>query len=203
MKKLFLLLFLIISFGFAHSQETLVKGQLFGEADNEFLPYATISVSKDANQKNTVKKFATDDKGFFQTKLTVGDYFLAFQYVGKNTLVKKVSVPNHDKEFNIGKIVIIESSTELDEVSVVAQVPLVKVEIDKLTYNLKDDPESATSSVLDMLRKVPLITVDADDNVQLKGGSNFKIYLNGKPSNMLATNPSEVLKSMQIGRAHV
>lgn len=196
MKRQFLVLFLLMSFLYAHSQETLVKGQLFGEDDNEFLPYATISVSKDESMKNTVKKFATDDKGFFQTKLSVGEYFMAFQYVGKNTLVKKVSVPNQNKEFNIGKIVIIESSTELDEVSVVAQVPLVKVEIDKLTYNLKDDPESATSSVLDMLRKVPLITVDADDNVQLKGGSNFKIYLNGKPSNMLATNPSEVLKSM-------
>ena len=96
----------------------------------------------------------------------------------------------------MGKIVIEESSTQLDEVSVVAQTPLVKVEIDKLTYNLKDDPESATSNLLDMLRKVPLITVDADDNVQLKGGSNFKIYLNGKPSNMLASNPTQVLKSM-------
>lgn len=196
MKKYFTLLLLLISFTFAYSQETLVKGQLFGEDENEFLPFATISVSKDANQEVATKKFATDDKGFFQTKLSAGDYFLAFQYVGKNTLVRKVSVPKQVEDFDIGKVVVEESSTELDEVSVVAQVPLVKVEIDKLTYNLKDDPESATSNVLDMLRKVPLITVDADDNVQLKGGSNFKIYLNGKPSNMLASNPSQVLKSM-------
>ncbi len=139
MKRQFLLLFLLISFGYAHSQETLVKGQLFGEAENEYLPYATISVSKDESMTNSIKKFATDDKGFFQTKLSVGEYFLAFQYVGKNTLVKKISVPNQEKEYNIGKVVVEESSTELDEVSVVAQAPLVKVEIDKLTYNLKDD----------------------------------------------------------------
>ena len=185
-----------MSFTYAYSQETLVKGQLFGQEENEFLPFATISVSKDANQKHVSKKFATDEKGFFETKLLVGDYFIAFQYVGKNTLVKKVTVAKEEKEMNLGKIIVEESSTQLDELSVVAQKPLVKVEIDKLTYNLKDDPESATSNLLDMLRKVPLITVDADDNVQLKGGSNFKIYLNGKPSNMLANNPSEVLKSM-------
>ena len=185
-----------MSFTYSYSQDTTVKGQLFGEEENEFLPFATISVSKDANQKSATKKFATDEKGFFQTKLSEGDYFFAFQYVGKNTLVKKVSVPKAEKEMNLGKIIVEESSTQLDELSVVAQAPLVKVEIDKLTYNLKDDPESATSNVLDMLRKVPLITVDADDNVQLKGGSNFKIYLNGKPSNMLASNPSQVLKSM-------
>lgn len=196
MKKYFISLLVLMSFTYVYSQETLVKGQLFGEGENEFLPYATISVSKDANQKITSKKFATDDKGFFQTTLSAGDYFLAFQYVGKNTLVRKVSVPNKEKEVNLGKVVVEESSTQLEAVNVVAQKPLVKVEIDKLTYNLKDDPESTTSNLLDMLRKVPLITVDPDDNVQLKGGSNFKIYLNGKPSNMLANNPSEVLKSM-------
>ncbi|WP_286854275.1 TonB-dependent receptor domain-containing protein, partial [Proteiniphilum sp. UBA5259] len=89
-----------------------------------------------------------------------------------------------------------ESSIELEEVSVTAQKPLVKVEIDKLTYSAKDDPESSTSNVLDLLRKVPLVTVDGEDEIQLKGSSNFKIYLNGKPSNMISGNPSQVLKSM-------
>lgn len=196
MRQYFILLLLLISFSYGYSQETLVKGRLFGEADDEFLPFATITVSKDAEMTTTVKKLPTDGNGSFETKLSEGNYYFAFQYVGKATLVKQVSVPKGEKEIDLGRIVTIESSTELDEVSVVAQAPLVKVEIDKLTYNLKDDPESATSNVLDMLRKVPLVTVDADDNVQLKGGSNFKIYLNGKPSNMLANNPSQVLKSM-------
>ncbi|MDD3502393.1 MAG: carboxypeptidase-like regulatory domain-containing protein, partial [Candidatus Cloacimonetes bacterium] len=196
MRQYLILLLLLISFSYGYSQETLVKGRLFGEADDEFLPFATITVSKDAEMTTTVKKLPTDGNGSFETKLSEGNYYFAFQYVGKATLVKQVSVPKGEKEIDLGRIVTIESSTELDEVSVVAQAPLVKVEIDKLTYNLKDDPESATSNVLDMLRKVPLVTVDADDNVQLKGGSNFKIYLNGKPSNMLANNPSQVLKSM-------
>jgi outer membrane receptor protein involved in Fe transport len=47
-----------------------------------------------------------------------------------------------------------------------------------------------------MLRKVPLVTVDGEDNINLKGSSNFKIYLNGKPSNMISSNPKDVLKSM-------
>ena len=195
-KYLLSFLLILISFSFVHAQDIVVKGQLLGEEPNEFLPFATISVSKDANQKEILNRFATDEKGFFSSKLKPGDYFLAFQYVGKTTLVKQVKVSVNEKVVDLGKIIVEESSTQLDEVSVVAQTPLVKVEIDKLTYNLKDDPESATSNVLDMLRKVPLITVDADDNVQLKGGSNFKIYLNGKPSNMLANNPSQVLKSM-------
>lgn len=47
-----------------------------------------------------------------------------------------------------------------------------------------------------MLRKVPMVTVDGDDQIQLKGSTNFKIYMNGKPSNLLSNNPAEVLKSM-------
>lgn len=49
----------------------------------------------------------------------------------------------------------------------------------KLTYSLEEDPEAKVSNTLDMLRKVPMITVDGDDNIQLKGSGNFKIYLNG------------------------
>lgn len=47
-----------------------------------------------------------------------------------------------------------------------------------------------------MLRKVPLITVNGDDQIELKGSSNYKIYMDGKPSAMIASNPKDVLKSM-------
>ena len=52
-------------------------------------------------------------------------------------------------------------------------------------------------NVIRMFRKVPMLTVDGDDNIQLKGSSNYKIYMNGKPSNLLSgSNASQVLKSM-------
>ncbi len=113
-----------------------------------------------------------------------------------NGLKKLVEVSTSQNPLDLGEIAMDESSIELEEVSVTAQKPLVKVEIDKLTYSAKDDPESSTSNVLDLLRKVPLVTVDGEDEIQLKGSSNFKIYLNGKPSNMISGNPSQVLKSM-------
>ena len=40
-----------MSFSYTYSQGSHVKGQLFGEGENEFLPFATITVSKDADQK--------------------------------------------------------------------------------------------------------------------------------------------------------
>ena len=72
----------------------------------------------------------------------------------------------------------------LPEISVVAKKPLVKVTAEKTAYLMEDDPDAKTSTMIEMLRKVPMVTVDGDDNVKVNGSSSFRIYLNGKPSNM-------------------
>ncbi len=189
------LIFFLISV-VIYAEDTTVKGQLTSASDQQPLPYATISVANTTVPQKTIKKFATDDSGNFTTTLQAGNYIFTFQFVGMNSLNRNVEVKNGESQVSLGQIEMTESSTELQEVSVTAQRPLVKVEIDKLTYSAKDDPEASTSNVLELLRKVPLVTVDGEDNIQLKGSSSFKIYMNGKPSNMISNNPSQVLKSM-------
>ena len=196
MKQTLLSLIIFLIPVFIYAQNTNVKGQLLGAGDKQPLPYATISVANVTAPQNSIKKFATDDNGNFTTTMQAGNYIFTFQFVGMNNQTRNVEVKSGESQLDLGHIEMLESSTELDEISVTAQRPLVKVEIDKLTYSAKDDPESSTSNVLDLLRKVPLVTVDGEDNIQLKGSSNFRIYLNGKPSNMISNNPSQVLKSM-------
>ena len=53
-----------------------------------------------------------------------------------------------------------------------------------------------TNTTLEMLRKVPLVTVDGEDKIQVNGSSKFKVHVNGKPNNMMSNNPTEVLRSM-------
>src|SRR5690554_5736442 len=179
----------------ALAQSITVNGKLVS-SDHNGLPYATISVAEGSSPNIILKKFATKEDGTFSTTLEKDEYLLTFNFVGMDESVKSIDLTQSEKIYDIGVVSLIESSTELDELSATAQRPLVKVEIDKLTYSGKDDPESSTSNVLDLLRKVPLVTVDGEDNIQLKGSSSFKIYLNGKPSNMISNNPSQVLKSM-------
>ena len=64
---------------------------------------------------------------------------------------------------------------QLQDVEVVTMRQLVKTLDDRVSYNVQADPEARTSTVLDMLRKVPLVSVDAEDNVRVNGGS-YKIY---------------------------
>ena len=66
-------------------------------------------------------------------------------------------------------------SKELDGVEVVHQKRLVKMEVDKMTYKVSEDEDSKSYTVLDMLRKVPMVTVDGQDNITVNGSSSFKV----------------------------
>jgi hypothetical protein len=74
-----------------------------------------------------------------------------------------VMVKSGDKLVDMGTLYIHSATKELTGVEVVAQKPLVKADIDKIEYSIQDDPDSKTNSLLEMLRKVPLVTVDGED----------------------------------------
>lgn len=85
---------------------------------------------------------------------------------------------------------------DLDELFITAEKDIVTSDGTKLTYDLEEDPASKGLSVLDALRKVPMVSVDGQDNIYIKGDKNFRIYVNGKEDPMLTANASKVLKAM-------
>ena len=87
-------------------------------------------------------------------------------------------------------------SKELDGIEIKAQRQLIKQEIDRIAYDVQGDEESKTQTALDMLRKVPMVTVDGQDNILVKGNSSYKIYKNGHLDPSLTKNAKEVLKAM-------
>jgi outer membrane receptor protein involved in Fe transport len=95
-----------------------------------------------------------------------------------------------------GTILLAPSAVSLSEVTVRGQKVLVQYEADKLVYNVSNDPESAALSTFEMLRKVPMLTIDADDNIELNGQASFQVLLNGRPSSLFVNSPEEALKSL-------
>ena len=200
-RKLLSLGFFFLFVVFAYSETTtspiVVKGIVLDSLTNTTLPYATVSVSTAEKPTVYLKRLASGVKGDFELTLNkAGNYLLSFESVGMNKLVKNFSITSNQTKFDLGKINMVSSDQKLAGVTVVANKPLVKVDLDKISYDTKSDPESQSTNVLEMLKKVPMVTVDGEDNIQVKGSANFKVYINGKPSNMTATNPSQVLKSM-------
>jgi len=174
-----------------------VKGIAVDSISTETIPYVTVSVSTASTPDVYLKRVAGNGAGVFEIAISkTGNYLLTLESVGMQRKQLNLTVVADQKKLELGKIALASSKTQLKGVTVSAAKPLVKVDLDKITYDIKSDPEAQTSTTLDMLRKVPLVTVDGDDNIQLKGSTNFKIYMNGKPSGMTTNNPSQVLKSI-------
>lgn len=179
------------------SSKFSVKGQVVDSLTQESMPYATCSVVLEKDPQKVVSRFASDIEGNFTGEIkTPGSYKLIVTSVGKKPVTRSFSVDVQNNQIQLGKIGLSASSQTLKDVNVVAMRPLIKAEADKITYDAEQDPESKSSNVLDMLRKVPMVTVDGQDNIQLQGSSNFKYFLNGKPTNMFNNNPGLILKSM-------
>lgn len=202
---LFLLLMSLMT-GTAYAQQRTsaappaytLKGVFLDSLTQEGEPYATIKIVKKSAPQKAVKMAVTDTNGKFQEKLALapGTYVISISSIGKAPVVKDFTVKAGEKVIDLGNLYTADATNELKGVEVVAQKPLVKVDVDKLEYNIEDDPDSKTNSVLEMLRKVPLVTVDGEDKIQVNGSSSFKVHVNGKPNNMMSNNPTEVLKSM-------
>jgi len=78
---------------------------------------------------------------------------------------------------NLNRILLSPSNKTLDAVSISAPKPLMKQEVDRLSYDVQADPESKIITALDMIRKVPLLSVDATDNIKLRGSGDYKILI--------------------------
>lgn len=174
-----------------------VKGVLIDSLTLESEPYATIKIARKNAPAKAVKMAVTNNSGKFEEKISgSGDYIMTITSIGKTAVVREFTLKPEQKTMDLGTLHTADAANELQGVEVVAQKPLVKVDIDKIEYNIEDDPDSKTNSVLEMLRKVPLVTVDGEDNIQVNGSSSFKVHVNGKPNNMMSDNPTEVLRSM-------
>jgi len=175
---------------------TTIKGQVLDSLTNETIAYATLNIAKNDSTKKVVKMLATNADGKFQIEMPgSGEFLLTSQYIGKSSLNIVFKITGKEKTIDLGKL-LVHDNQALKEVVISAVKPLVQVDLDKITYSMEDDPDSKTNNVLEMIKKVPMLTVDADDNIQMRGSSSYKIYLDGKPSNMISNNPGQVLKSM-------
>ena len=176
--------------------QTTVKGVLMDETLGESEPFATVRVYKVGKTDKPVAMFLTDENGQFSQEIKGnGKFEMVFSSVGKDDLKQTIELGSTSL-LDLGTLYIKEGENMLKGVEIIAQKPLVKMDVDKMSYNVAEDEDSKSNTVLDMLRKVPMVTVDGQDNITVNGSSNFKVYVDGMPNVMFSSNPSMVFKSM-------
>ena len=192
--SLFCCLLSLFAFSQNPDQTITVQGIAIDSTTNQPFGYVTVALLN-SSTNTPVKGSLTKDDGTFELKAPSGkSYKLVLAFVGYNS--KVVVLKGNQNIFDFGKIMMQTANNQLKDVVITAVKPLMTREVDGISYDVAADPESKSVTALDMMRKVPLLTVDASDNIQLKGSGKYKILVNGKESALFAKNPSDVLRSM-------
>lgn len=175
----------------------IVEGVLLDSLTHEGEPYATLRILRKSSSGTPAAMGVTDMEGHFNLPLhSHGTFVLSVTSVGRKPFTKEFRIEPEETKADLGLLYLSEASEMLQGVEVVAQKPLVKMDVDQISYSMKDDPDAKTNTLLEMLRKVPMVTVDGEDNIKVNGSSSFQVFVNGKPNAMMSANPSQTLKAM-------
>jgi len=179
---------------------------------NQPVPYASVTFSNKTN-KTLSDAVLTDEKGQYKIQLMPGDYEITVEAIDyKKSVVSK----NIAAAGNIGALSIEAEPTstvdgktkEIQGVVITASAAKpYKVELDKKTYDPSQDIVSKGGNLQDVLTNVPSVSVDTDGTVSMRGSTNVKFLINGKPSALLGiddgANALQSIPADQIERIEV
>jgi len=223
-KYLFGCFFIVLSFAF--SQENKYRGkkstdtEIYGRVEGKVqdiktklnLEYANISLFKSSDFDNQesilLNGTITNNKGVFTfNELETGAYFVEISYTGYTTKSIDFIITGKKLNKNLRTILLELDPYILDNVDVSDQAPIYENKIEKIVYNVENDLSQSANDGIDVLRNAPLVSVDIDDKVSIRGSGNVKFLLNGKTSSflhgdnisdVLQTIPAEQIKSIEV-----
>jgi ferric enterobactin receptor len=196
----FFFLFFISTFINVNAQTNNGKGKINGKVTDAVskLPvdYATVSLFKQGND-SPFNGISTDVKGNFNIEnVPAGDYKLTIDFLGYTRSVINHVIVNAGGNAALGNILLKPVQNQLNTVNVVAKAPIIENRIDKMVYNAANDLTAQGGVALDVLKKVPQVTVDIDGNVELQGNANIRFLINGKPSSIFGASLADALQSI-------
>lgn len=172
-----------------------IEGQVVDSLTNVAVGFATVSLKKKGSSI-VIDGVLSEDNGAFKFENVVnGSYDLTFSFLGYNEKkVFAVETTLKNPDANIGNVSLVPATYLLDAVEITEERTLIENKADKLVFNAENDASIAGGDATDVLRKVPMLSVDLNGNVSLRGSQNVRILINGKPSGMFSSNVADALK---------
>ncbi len=189
-----LLSFTLLPILFGQSANT-VRGSI-RDAKGQPILFATIALLN-ARDSSLAKATATDQSGDFSVgNLPEGSYRVGVSAVGYESQTGPAFELTANQPVAVESIALRESVNKLAEVKVTARKPLVEVFPDKMVFNVSSSLNAVGSTAFELLQKSPGVIVDRSDNILLQGSMGVRVYINGKPSPLGATELAAYLRSL-------
>ena len=174
-----------------------ITGNITDATNNKPIEYASVGLTDQTTNK-VVNGAITDSTGYFEiANATPGVFTVNIDFIGYQKIVlKDVTINASGKVYSLNTISMTPSAKMLDAVTVSGRAAIVENQIDKIVYNAANDITSQAGVALDVLKKVPQVSVDIDGNVELQGNPNVRFLINGKPSSVFGNSLTDALASI-------
>lgn len=202
MIKLVLVMLATFFAGTAFSQ-SVIKGKLIDQSENNPLEYASIAIYLHSDS-SLVSGVVSDQQGLFNlADLKPGTYYLLAQFLGYDT--KSISAINLSKNQNLdlGSIFLSPNQQLLNEIEVSGRKFITMNQVDRQTYNSENFLTSLGGSASDVLRNLPSVSINAQGEISVRGTTGFVVMVNGKPTQsspeaLLSQLPANDVDSIEL-----
>ena len=182
-----------------------IKGKIKNK-NNINLEFATVSLYN--NKDNSlVEGTITNSKGkFLFTDIIEGNYRIEISFIGYKDTSIVINKTTNNINNNINTIYLKQDAKLLSEINIEDRKLIYEAKIDKIIYNAENDLNETENNATDVLRKTPLVSVDLEDNISLRGSRNIKFLVNGKASSFFSSDvntalqmiPADEIKSIEV-----
>lgn len=174
-----------------------ISGTVIDSANKQTIDYATVSLFRNTG-KSPVTGVVTDEKGNFKLdNVKPGVYRLEISFIGYGTkVISGVETTPSKPDKALGNVGLSSTAKALKEVNITGTKGMIENRIDKIVYNAEKDLTAVGGNATDMLQKVPLVSVDMNGNVSLRGDANVRVLINGRPSGATSSSLADVLKGI-------
>jgi outer membrane receptor protein involved in Fe transport len=173
-----------------------ISGSVADSTSSQPIEFVSIALYNNTTNQ-AVDGTVADEKGKFTlTKIMEGEYKILVSFIGYGEKTISNIKLTKGQELDLGTIKLSSTTKTLNEVTVTGQAALIEEKVDRLVYNAEKDITAKGGDATDILRKVPLLTVDLDGNVSLRGSQNIRVLINNKPSTIIANSVADALKQI-------
>ncbi len=176
------------------------NGHIFGivkdSTSGSPVEFANVAVTDPATRK-PINGTVCDEKGKFSiSKVAKGRYQVVISFIGYHTKTIEVILSDKKNNADLGSLRLGLSAKVLHEIIVQGQKSLVEEKVDRTVYHAENDLTTKGGDATDVLKRVPMLTVDMDGNVSLKGSTGVIVLINNKPSTITSNSVADALKQI-------
>lgn len=175
-----------------------VTGKVFDKQANTGIEYASVTLLK-TTDSSLVNGAATSSNGSFSIdKVPFGKYILRVSFMGYGTYyhTSLITLSASSPSVNVGKVLLSQSSQMLRSAQVTAERTMMEYQLDKRVVNVDKNIVASGGTATDVLENVPSVAVDNDGNVTLRGSSNVKVLINGRPYELMGNDLETLLEQI-------